>query len=729
MADAGCASSRGASKANKVPGLRLGRWLLACITIALCVATTALAASAPTQSPGVDSGASAATRYSLANGCFGLRAVSRDRFVAKETDSYRASARTAEGAARFYMKATRLGSYLLYDSDRQLLAADADGRVVPAERASEAADWEVRESGGSFTLENRQAEKSLAVNKSGRVVLASDPTVFSFEETTGCSAYPEIEVNAEGPIRTGSNENGEVSGLVDAHMHHMAFEFLGGKAHCGRPWHPYGPPQALIDCPDHQPNGAGAVLENTVSYGNPVGTHNTDGWPTFAGWPHHASLTHEQSYYKWLERSWRGGLRVFVNLLVENEVLCKAYPLKSEHAVRTGCNEMASARLQAERMRELEDYIDAQNGGPGKGWYRIVRTPAEARQVIEQGKLAVVMGMETSKPFNCGRFNDQPTCTKQEIDRQIDAFHNLGVSQLELVNKFDNGFTGVAGDSGTNGAATNTGNFADTGEFFDLGRCEDPRFHDHTPTALHTPSGQTEEDDHGHNEDALIANGLRAFPPPETGGKLPVYPPPPNCNRLRLSDLGRHALDRIMANGMIFDPDHMGVYARQDSLTVLEEKGYPGIISSHSWSTEDATPRIYALGGMVTPYAGNSEDFVAKWRRIRAIRASQTDNNYYFGFGYGADMNGFGSQGGPTNSVTYPFQSYDGTVTFHKQRSGTRTYDINEDGVAHYGLYPDWIEDARKVAGTEGETLMQEMGRGAEAYLKTWERARSFAQR
>jgi hypothetical protein len=36
-------------------------------------------------------------------------------------------------------------------------------------------------------------------------------------------------------------------------------------------------------------------------------------------------------------------------------------------------------------------------------------------------------------------------------------------------------------------------------------------------------------------------------------------------------------------------------------------------------------------------------------------------------------------------------------------------YDVNVDGVAQYGLYPDWIED--------------DMMRGAEAYLQTWERA------
>ena len=62
---------------------------------------------------------------------------------------------------------------------------------------------------------------------------------------------------------------------------------------------------------------------------------------------------------------------------------------------------MVSVRLQAKRMYQLQDYIDAQFGGPGKGFYRIVKSPFEAREVINQGKLAVVMGIETSVPFGC----------------------------------------------------------------------------------------------------------------------------------------------------------------------------------------------------------------------------------------------------------------------------------------------------------------------------------------
>ena len=99
------------------------------------------------------------------------------------------------------------------------------------------------------------------------------------------------------------------------------------------------------------------------------------------------------------------------------------------------------------------------------------------------------------------------------------------------------------------------------------------------------------------------------------------------------------------------------------------------------------------------------------------------DKRFYQGVGWGADMNGFGAQGGPRNGpnpVTYPFKSWDGKVTIGQQHSGQRVYDINKDGVAHYGLYPDWVEDLRHIAG---QAIVDDLGRGAEAYLQMWERA------
>jgi hypothetical protein len=69
-------------------------------------------------------------------------------------------------------------------------------------------------------------------------------------------------------------------------------------------------------------------------------------------------------------------------------------------------------------------------------------------------------------------------------------------------------------------------------------------------------------------------------------------------------------------------------------------------------------------------------------------------------------------------------RSFDGGSLIYQQHSGTRVYDLNQDGVAHYGLYPDWIEDIRLVAGQQA---LDDMANGAEAYLQLWQRAQAAA--
>ena len=104
---------------------------------------------------------------------------------------------------------------------------------------------------------------------------------------------------------------------------------------------------------------------------------------------------------------------------------------------------------------------------------------------------------------------------------------------------------------------------------------------------------------------------------------------------------------------------------------------------------------------------------------------------YFFGTGFGSDINGLHAQPVPRsdaaqNPVQYPFRSFDGGSVIDHQHSGTRVYDINADGVDHYGLYPDWVEDLRKVAGSQ---IVDDMANGAEAYLQMWARAEADARR
>ena len=210
------------------------------------------------------------SRYSYAGECRTLRMGSGP--VVRSGAGYTVGGGSAE---RFHMKASGLGSYLLQGSDRLLLAAASLGNgVLASSQAGPWADWELREFGDGFTLTNLGSGRSLAVDGSGRLVQSpGQGATFVAQAADGCAPFPEIGLDPSGTPWTGATAYGEVEGTIDGHNHVTAYEFLGGDAHCGEPWSRYGAPAALVDCPDHYPNGAAAVLEN-VLYGNPLRTHD-----------------------------------------------------------------------------------------------------------------------------------------------------------------------------------------------------------------------------------------------------------------------------------------------------------------------------------------------------------------------------------------------------------------------------------------------------------------------
>jgi hypothetical protein len=704
-------------------------------------------------------------RYALADGCYAVYAHGADAYLTRSGDTFVAAAELAD-AEPFHFEPTDLGRYLLFGAAEDHLAAEqgllgelveavtdtsvsaaleglsqgltgtvadrlsdgllgtATGRgasVEAAEHPSELADWRVDPQGERYHLTLPVFPVVLTAAADGSLSLADPDTVgegagFSFRLTEGCASWPEVEVNVDGPIAGGATPFEETRGYLDAHLHGMAFEFLGGRARCGRPWHPYGVEHALQGCDEHElAGGRTHVLEAALSSADPVEGHDTTGWPSFAYWPAHQSLTYEQTYHRWIERAWRGGLRMYVNLLVDNNKLCEVYPFR-----RNSCNEMDGVRLQAQRMHEFERYIDAQHGGPGRGWLRIVTDPFEARRVINDGKLAVVLGIEVSRLFDCQIVRGVPTCDEADVDRRLAEVHDLGVRQMEVVNKFDNAFAGVAGDAGQTGVLVGGANFLETGSWWRMAPCEDVHEHDHSHAQdrrqlnLGDDGGAPDE---LVGRDALAGQVMAAF---GQTGVAPVYAPGPHCNTMGLTDLGAYLLERMVERGMLFDPDHMSARARYEAMDLMEEWGYSGVVSSHSWSDAGIYDRILDLGGVVTPMAGSSPGFVEKWRAHRGW----ADDRYYYGYGFGSDINGFATQGAPRgldveDPVTYPFEGFGGAV-IDRQVSGERVYDVNVDGVAHYGLYPDWVEDLRQQAG---DAIVDDLERGVEAYLQTWERA------
>ena len=195
------------------------------------------------------------SRYSLADQCRTFQ-VGGGR-VTRTTLGYGVGSAASE---RFYMKASGLGTYLLYGSDRKFVSAAPFGDgVIAASQPGPKTDWELRESAAGFTLTNLASGRSLAVGALGGLTQSSQGATFVPQTGQNCAAFPEIGLNATGEPWTGATPYDEVQGTIDGHNHVTAYEFLGGDAHCGEPWSRYGVTVALVDCPDHYPNGAGAV--------------------------------------------------------------------------------------------------------------------------------------------------------------------------------------------------------------------------------------------------------------------------------------------------------------------------------------------------------------------------------------------------------------------------------------------------------------------------------------
>ncbi|HEX2084613.1 MAG TPA: Coagulation factor 5/8 type domain-containing protein [Solirubrobacteraceae bacterium] len=610
------------------------------------------------------------TRHSLVGGCYAL------------TDE--AGAPVADGQP-VRLQATALGRYLLYLPDETFLAANEDGTVGAAGEPSPSADWVVEEAGGgTFTIAPlADEERTLTVR---------------FTPADGCAVYPEADLNATGRPPKAPVPYRRVGGLLEGHMHWMTYEYFGRRFHCGRPWHPYGIPYALPDCSEVEgPQGTAAPLQNTLNYGNPGQPHDTSGYPKLTAWSRD-NLTYEGTYWRWIERAHLAGLRLMVMGVNENRELCELQANRE-----TNCNEMDTVRRGFAAIKELQDYVDAQAGGPGRGFFQIVTDPYEARRVINQGRMAVILEIEISEPFDC-RGWEQPTCDREQVDRQLEEMHRLGVRSMLLLNKFDNPLAGVRFDSGEAGVIINEGNKRSSGSYWSARTCREGEL---TDNEIFQPQPEL---------NAGIASLLSSVG--IQGGTAPTYPPAPHCNTRGLTELGRHVVRRMMDLNMIVNPDHMSQAGVDDTLTLLESRRYSGVISPHGWMDPGNWPRLWQLGGLAFPGHSSAQSYVEEWERYRPRRTP-----YAFGWGYGADLGGLSHQPDPPQdreSIDYPFSSYDGKVTFDRQRTGERTFDYKNEGVAHYGLYADWFEDLRRLGG---KAMERDMWAGAEAYLQMWERA------
>lgn len=662
----------------------------------------------------------------LAQGCYAVQSPHNGQYMRlfkgpgtiNSGWSFDFKARNEEQAAKLFFKPTGFGTFMLHGKDGRLLDTRFPADITSGNVIGNHAHWRIdsRSQGQQqqYRFTSLSLDKWLRHNWSSQGIYFIDlfnPFFRNSEEwftlvpQQGCDAFPEAELNVAGDTNTlKGNANEPVRGAIDPHTHITSYEFMGGTMIAGKPFHPFGASKALADSSDiHGSWGHLDVIGNLMAYNDLNYRYDTAGWPNFPYWPNHKTLSHTGYYYKWIERAFLGGQRMMVTHLVENEVLCNLQStlLPQSWGGTNSCVTMDSVDLQINRLHEMQNYIDAQAGGKGKGFFRLVNSPEEARAVIADGKMAVVMGIEVSELFNCGL--KDPVCTPAYVDAQLQKYHDLGVRVMFPIHRFDNQFGGAR----IEGGLINVGNNIATGHYFDTSNCDE-----------HT-EGQMMSNDNGlFGLEALIGvTGSTNYD--ETKGQ---------CNNRGLTDLGVHLINRMMDLGILIEVDHMSQHSHNTVLDIAAERNYSGLVSSHSHmhaganhTVHDDTKRLAELGGFLATYNTNADGTeYAIGRYLDVVEQTPFLN----GVAYATDMSGIGNQPGPRASALeeplfYPFETEFG-LSIDKQVTGNRTFDYNTDGMAHYGFIADHIQDIRE---RNSERIYEAVMNSAEAYLQMWERS------
>lgn len=371
---------------------------------------------------------------------------------------------------------------------------------------------------------------------------------------------------------------GEIRGFADLHTHQFGNLGMGGLKTMGKPfagspnagyeeqlraalpWCAYGPPGIIA-------HGLGGTNDLPGE-----SQHYNGGYPEFNGWPHWKSTNHQKMHFEWVRRAYEGGLRLMVMLSVNNEMQCRS---SNNDRPNHTCNDMDTTFEQLQAAKDLERFIDTQAGGPGRGYYRIVYTPAQARQVIADGKMAVVLGVEVDSLFDCfapgartgqgvlgmratGLYGRRPTCTEEEVRDKLQRFYDMGARQFTPIHMTDNGF----GSPAIYHEAFNVNNwFINDGRHYQTERCADSTI---DYSFGHLSTGQFF---------ALWAVKGYSSPPDQLR---------PACHKRGLTALGKKFIHMMMDQGVLIDVDHMSEKSFWDTVKEVEARGGYPLISSHS---------------------------------------------------------------------------------------------------------------------------------------------------
>jgi microsomal dipeptidase-like Zn-dependent dipeptidase len=405
----------------------------------------------------------------------------------------------------------------------------------------------------------------------------------------------------------------------------------------------------------------------------------TGGWPELDGWPRWDVIAHQQAWEGWLKDAYDSGLRVEIISAVSFSWLCEA--VRDENVERPQCDEMDDVIVQLEKANAFAEAND---------WAEIALTAEDARRIVSEDKLAIVLSIEASHIFG-----------EDDWMTALDEVYALGVRTLQLVHQLDNRFGGAAPH-----------NF-----IFQIAEFEET-------CHIDTDCGITTQD---------VTLGFDVDE---------------NCRNVRgLTDEGRALLSEMMDRGMLVDMAHMSEALVRDVHDVAVERDYYPLYMSHAHlreimipakaKEEKTTPSwvvgmIRETGGMIglrtapdevnTYEHSNVENTCHGSSRSFAQAYEYGTKGLGVSLALGADFNGFIQQTRPRFGPDACSGSFteEAQCQARDERSeglAPTGSDFDEWGLGHTGLLGDLIDDLEQH-GVDVEPLRHT----ADDFVRMWER-------
>jgi len=181
--------------------------------------------------------------------------------------------------------------------------------------------------------------------------------------------------------------------------------------------------------------------------------HAPQGGPDYGDFPERRHGAHQEYHITQIHRAYLGGLRLMSALALQNEGL--------EYGVGwVRCGENGEPTVDtAPDMRVIRAHVAAMKelAELNKEWMGIAYSPEDARALIAQNKLAVVLGVEVPRLGQLTDDDDKPHHRKpgascegeldgcaESVEEQVKELDDLGIRQVALVHGMDNDLGGTA---------------------------------------------------------------------------------------------------------------------------------------------------------------------------------------------------------------------------------------------------------------------------------------------